>query len=87
MLYHVVLYIDMWLERVVVYLDVVYRHVVSMGCCISKSFPYYQSSIGSNARSPFCEMPHRDYPQATVAGPIALGRGSRVRDGKNGVVV
>ena len=67
--------------------NVVYRHVVRMGCCIYKSFPFYQSSIGSNARSPFCEMPHRDYPQATVAGPIALGRGSRVGDGKDGVVV
>ena len=33
-LYLVVLYIDMWLEWVVVIFNVVYRHVVRMGCCI-----------------------------------------------------
>ena len=44
------------LYLVVFIFNVVYRHVVRMGCCIYKSFPFYQSSIGSNTRSPFCEI-------------------------------
>ena len=52
-------------------------------------FPILPELLGPNTRSTFCVYfcLAWDYPQATVAGPIALGRGPHVGDGKDGVVV